>query len=150
MPKFGYSAKIEGPCGKAFGREMRISPKHAMEICRAIRNMRLSGAREYLEDVQKKKRAIPFVRHRKKLAHRKGAGGSGQYPVKAAREILKVLKNAEANASYRGLDIEKLKIVHASAYKGITIPGILPRAFGRATPHNKPLTNVEIILKEVS
>ncbi len=128
---------------------MRISPKHAMEVCRAIRNMHLAAAKEYLEDVQKKKRAVPFMRHRKKLAHRKGVGGSGQYPVKAAREILKVLKNAEANASYKGLDTEKLRIVHASAYKGITIPGILPRAFGRATPHNKPLTNVEIILKEV-
>ncbi|HDI12849.1 MAG: 50S ribosomal protein L22 [Hadesarchaea archaeon] len=149
MPKFGYSTRVEGPCGKAFGREMRISPKHAMEVCRAIRNMRLDAAKRYLEDVQKKKKAVPFMRHRKKLAHRKGVGGSGQYPVKAAREILKVLKNAEANAGYKGLDTEKLRIVHASAYKGITVPGILPRAFGRATPHNKPLTNVEIILKEV-
>jgi large subunit ribosomal protein L22 len=150
MPKFGYSAKIDGPCAKAFGKEMRISPKHAMEVCRAIRGMRLSAAKEYLEAVQKKKKAVPFVHHRKKLAHRRGAGGSGQYPVKAAREILKVLKNAEANATYKGLDAEKLRVVHASAYKGITIPGIIPRAFGRSSPSNNPLTNVEIILKEVS
>ncbi len=150
MPKFGYSDKIEGPCAKAFGKEMRVSPKHATEVCRAIRGMRLNAAKEYLQAVREKKKAVPFVRHRKKVAHRKGAGDSGRYPVKAAREILKVLNNAEANASYKGFDIEKLKIVHASAYKGITIPGILPRAFGRATPFNKPLTNVEIVLKEAS
>jgi large subunit ribosomal protein L22 len=150
MPQFGYSAKISGPCARAFGKELRVSPKHAMEVCRAIRGMRLNAAKEYLEAVQKKKRAVPFVRHRKKLAHRRGVGGSGQYPVKAAREILKVLKNAEANATYKGLDVEKLRIVHASAYKGTTIPGILPRAFGRSTPYNNPLTNVEIILKEMS
>ena len=93
---------------------------------------------------------MPFKRHRKKLAHRRGAGGSGRFPAKAARAILRVLENAEANATYKGLDAEKLMIVHASANKGITIPGFIPRAFGRATPFNKPLTNVEITLKEVS
>ncbi len=150
MPKFGYSAKIEGPCARAFGKEMRVSPKHAMEVCRAIRGMRLRAAKEYLEAVQTKRKAVPFVRHRKKLAHRRGVGGSGQYPVKAAREILKVLKNAEANAGYKGLDAEKLKVVHASAYKGITLPGILPRAFGRTSAANALMTNVELVLKEAS
>ncbi len=150
MPKFGYSAKIDEPCARAFGKEKRVSPKHAMEVCRAIRGMRLSDAKEYLEAVRAKRKAVPFVRHKKKLAHRKGMHGSGQYPVKAAREILKVLKNAEANASYKGLDVEKLLIVHACAYKGITLPGTVPRAFGRTTPFNKPLANIEIALKEAS
>ncbi len=150
MPKFGYSAKVEGTCARSFGKELRVSPKHAMEVCRAIRGMRLNAAKGYLEAVIKKKKAVPFMRHRKKLAHRRGVPGSGQYPVKATRGILKVLKNAEANASYKGLDAEKLRVVHASAYKGITIPGVLPRAFGRSSPYNTPLTNVEIVLKEVS
>lgn len=130
----------------AIGKERRMSPKQAMEICRAIKGMSLKEAKEYLEAVQLKQRPVPILRHRKKVAHR-GAKGSGQYPVKAAREILKVLKNAEANASYKGLDVEKLRVVHASAYKGISIPGYIPRAFGRSSPANTPLTNVEIILK---
>ncbi|KUO41612.1 MAG: 50S ribosomal protein L22 [Hadesarchaea archaeon DG-33] len=150
MPKFGYSKKVDEPCAKAFGREMRVSPKHAMEVCRAIKGMRLATAKEYLQAVVDKKKPVPFKRHRKKVAHRRGAGGSGQFPVKTARAILKILENAEANATYKGLDAEKLKIVHASAHKGITIPGFLPRAFARATPFNKPLTNVEIILKEAT
>jgi len=130
------------------GREMRISPKDAVEVCRAIRGMRLKDAKSYLEEVMKKQRPVPFRRHRKKLAHTRGAGGAGAYPVKAARAVLKVLENAEANASYKGLEVDRLRIVHASAKRGFTIPGFLPRAFGRATPYNRPLTNVEIILKE--
>ena len=150
MPKFGYSAKVEEPCARALGKEMRVSPKHAMEVCRAIRGMKLTAAKGYLQAVAAKRRPVPFKLHRKKLAHRRGAGGSGQFPVKAARAISMVLENAEANATYKGLDPEKLRVVHASAYKGITIPGFLPRAFARATPFNKLLTNVEIVLKEVA
>ncbi|MEM2890418.1 MAG: 50S ribosomal protein L22 [Candidatus Hadarchaeum sp.] len=146
MPKFGYSAKIEGLVARAFGKEVRVSPKQAMEVCRAIRGMSLNAAKEYLEAVQQKKRAVPILRHRKKVAHR-GPKGSGQYPVKAVREILKVLKNAEANAIYKGLEVEKLKVVHAAAYKGTSIPGFMPRAFGRSSPATSPLTNIEIILK---
>ena len=150
MPKLGYSAKINEPCAKAMGKEMRVSPKHAMEVCRTICGMRLPQAKEYLESVKEKKKAVPFKRHRKKLAHRRGLTGwdAGQYPVKAVGAILEVLQNAEANASYKGLDLERLRIVHAGAQKGITIPGILPRAFGRSSAFNKPTTNIEIILKE--
>ncbi|MGQ9788322.1 MAG: 50S ribosomal protein L22 [Candidatus Hadarchaeaceae archaeon] len=147
MPKFGYSAEIEEPAARALGKERRISPKQAMEVCRAIRGMSLNEAKEYLEAVQQKKKVVPILRHRKKVAHR-GSKGSGQYPVKVAREILKVLKNAEANAIYKGMDVEKLKVFHVSAYKGFSLPGFIPRAFGRSSPAASPLTNIEIILKE--
>lgn len=148
MPRFGYSMKVEEPCARAYGKEMRVSPKDAVEVCRTIRGMFLEKAKEYLEDVCKKRRAIPYSIHKKKLAHKKGTKGGGAYPVKTAKEILRVLKNAEENAKYKGLDPDKLKIIHASAYRGIRIRGILPRAFGRATAFDKPLTNVEIFLKE--
>jgi large subunit ribosomal protein L22 len=151
MPKFGYSAKVEEPCARAMGKELRISPKHAMEVCRAIKGARLAEAKEYLLAVIEKRKPVPYKHHRKKLAHRRGLSGwdAGQYPVKAAKYILEVLENAEANAKYKGLDPDKLRIVHASAQKGIVIPGFIPRAFARATPFNTPTTNVEIILKEV-
>ncbi len=152
MPRFGYSAKVEGPCAKAIGKEIRVSPKHAVEVCRAIRGMRLAAAKEYLQAVVEKEKAVPFKRHRKKLAHRGALQGGdvGKYPVKAARAILGVLENAEANARYKGLDEEKLRVIHAGAQRGIIIPGFKPRAFARASPFNTPTTNVEIILKEVA
>lgn len=129
---------------------MRISPKDAVQVCRAIKGMLLPRAKDYLEEVRRKRKAVAYLTHNKKLSHKKGLKGSGAYPVKAAREILKVLKNAEENARYKGLDVDKLKVIHASAYKGMVIRGIIPRAFGRATEFNKPLTNVEIFLKEAS
>jgi len=153
MPKFGYSIKVEEKTrAKALGKEMRVSPKHAMEVCSAIRGMRLGEAKEYLQAVVEKRRAVPYKRHKKKLAHRGGIPGSdaGQYPVKAAEAILEVLANAEANAKYKGLDVEKLRVIHASAQKGITLPGFKPRAFGRASPFVTPTTNVEIVVEEVT
>ncbi|KXB02085.1 50S ribosomal protein L22 [candidate division MSBL1 archaeon SCGC-AAA261F19] len=150
MPKIGYSAKIEDKeCAKAMGKELRISPKDSAEVCRAIKDMNLGKAKEFLELVINKEKPVPYRKHGKKLAHKKGSGyGSGRYPVKAARAILDVLDNAEANASYKGMDSERLKITHASAKKGIVIPGFKPRAFGRATASNRQTTNVEIILEE--
>lgn len=114
--------------------------------------MRLTAAKGYLQAVIAKKQAVPFKRYYKKLAHRKGLRGwdVGKYPVKAARGILKVLENAEANATYKGLDPDKLQIIHASAQRGIVIPGFRPRAFARATPSNTPTTNVEIVVKEAA
>ncbi len=132
------------------GRELRVSPKHMGEVCRAIRGMKIERAREYLQAVIDKKRAIPYRRYRKKLAHRKGLPkwDAGRYPVKAARAVLEVIGNAEANAGYKGMATEKLKIIHASAQRGLIIPGFVPRAFGRASPSNTPTTNVEIVVKE--
>ena len=57
---------------RAAGRSLQISPKHAVEICREIRGMYLDEAKEYLEDVIQKKRAVPFRRHNKKVGHRRG------------------------------------------------------------------------------
>jgi len=150
MPHHRYSLEVEEPCAKAYGRELRISCKHAEEICRAIKGMSLEECKKFLESVIRKEVAVPFRRHNKKLGHRRGCGGAGRFPVKAAKEFLKLLQNAEANATYKGMAPEKLRIVHACAKKGTVIPGYLPRAFARATPWNQELTNVEIILKEVS
>jgi large subunit ribosomal protein L22 len=136
---------------KASGRSLKISPKHAVEICRTIRGMEIEEAKEYLEDVIEMKKPVPFKRHNKKVGHRKGLKGwpTGRYPVKAASQILDVLINAEANAEYQGLDTENLKIEHISSHRGYVIRGWTPRAFGRASPFNTPTTHIQVILGEI-
>ncbi|MBS7640793.1 50S ribosomal protein L22 [Candidatus Bathyarchaeota archaeon] len=134
---------------RASGRELRISPKAAREVCAAIKGMMLEEAKEFLRNVIAKRVAVPYRRYKKKLPHRRGLGGAGRYPVKAASKILKVLENAEANAEYKGFDIEKLRIIHASAYPGARIRRYMPRAFGRATRWFETLTHVEVVLEEV-
>lgn len=133
---------------KAYGYELHCSPKDSRNICYAIRGMNVDAAKQYLEEIVEMKRALPAVFHKQKVAHRKGIG-PGTYPQKAARYMLKVLKNAENNAEYKGFDVENLKITHASAYRGRVIRGFMPRAQGRATDWNKKTTNIEIILEEV-
>jgi len=153
MPNWGYSVGWVDPekTAKASGRELRISPKDAREVCACIRGMMLEEAKKFLEDVIAKKKPVPFRRYKKKVAHRKGLHKfyAGRYPVKAAKKILDVLKNAEANAEYKGLDTEHLKIIHAAAYPGAKIRKYIPRAFGRSTPYFQTLCHVEIVLEEV-
>jgi large subunit ribosomal protein L22 len=133
------------------GMELHISPKHAREICRTLRGMRANLARTYLEDVIALKRAIPFKRYRRNVAHRHGLVGwdAGRYPEKAAKAVLNVLDNALANAEYKGMESDKMRILHAGTKKGRTIQGWMPRAMGRATPKNTETVSVEMVLTEV-
>ncbi len=144
---YAYQPEDETRAAKAMGYEMDISFKHAVEICRAIRGRKVQDAIKYLEDVVAMKRVVPFRKYKKKVAHKSGLEKwyAGRYPQKAARHILKILKNLEANAEYKGLEVERLIIVHAQAKKGRVLKRYMPRAFGRATPRFKQLTTVEFI-----
>jgi len=156
VPKWGYSIAEEEldpeKTVRASGRELRVSPKHAREVCRTIRGMTLTQAKQYLKDVMDKKRAVPFRRFKKKLGHRHGLekAYAGKYPVKAAKHILKIVEGAEANAEYKGLDTERLRIIHASASKGMKIKRYMIRAQGRSTQKFKTLSHIEIVLEEQS
>ncbi|RLE82671.1 MAG: 50S ribosomal protein L22 [Thermoprotei archaeon] len=150
--RWNFSAQDLDPMRTAIasGRDLRISWKHAVEICRCIKGLKVEDAEKLLENVINMRRPIPFRRFHKKVAHRRQLTKwpSGRWPVKAAKEILKVLKNAEANAEYKGLDTTRLWVVHAAAHKGLKIRKYIPRAFGRATPYFQQLVHVEIALME--
>jgi large subunit ribosomal protein L22 len=111
--------------------------------------MKASDARKFLEDVIVLKQAVPFKRHHDGTGHRKGPMAAGRYPVNASKEILKVLKNAESNAEYKGLEPANMYIVHAAIQRGRVVHGFMPRARGRATPKDTETVNIEIILSEV-
>ena len=129
---------------KAMGKELHISRKHAHEIATAIKGMKLDIAREFLENVVALKQAVPYKRYTRNIPHRKGMC-TGRYPQKAAKEFLNVLKNAESNAAYKGLDSENMRITHVATKKGHTYMGQFPRAQGRATPMKHETVTVEMI-----
>lgn len=153
LPKWGYSITDLDPevTVKASGRELRVSPKAAREVCAAIKGMTLDEAKEFLEQVIAKRKPVPFRRYKKKIPHRRDIQGfyAGRYPVKAARMILEILESAEANAIYKGLDLERLKIIHASAYPGAKLKRFIPRAFGRSSPRFETLCHIEIVLEQM-
>ncbi|MHA1268749.1 MAG: 50S ribosomal protein L22 [Candidatus Helarchaeota archaeon] len=137
---------------KAVGRDVRVSPKPVREICNCIRGMTLEKAKKFLEDVVDMKVAVPFKRHNGHVGHRKGLDrfrwDAGRYPVKAAREVLLVIENAENNAEYKGLDIDRIKIIHAMVHHAPIVKKYIPRAFRRSTPYYRRLSHIEIVLQE--
>ncbi len=145
--KLNYSIEPEPEkTSKALGKELHISKKHAHEIASAIKGMKLNRARGFLEDVSRLKQAVPYKRYTRNIPHRKGMC-TGRYPQKAAKEFLRVLKNAESNATYKGLDPENMRITHIATKKGHTYVGRFPRAQGRVTPKNHETVSVEMILE---
>jgi large subunit ribosomal protein L22 len=154
MPKWGYSIIEEEldpeKTAKASGREIRVSHKAAREVCRTVKGMRLAKAKTYLRDVMEKRKAVPFRRYKKKLGHRHGLekAFAGRYPVKAAQKVLRVIEAAEANAENKGLDVDRLRVLHAAAYQGMKIKRFTPRAHGRSSPKYDTTTHIEIVLDE--
>ncbi|MCD6445634.1 50S ribosomal protein L22 [Candidatus Bathyarchaeota archaeon] len=153
MPKWGYSITEEldpERTVKVSGREVRVSHKSAREVCKTIKGMMLDEAKKYLKEVMDKKKPVPFTRFKKKAAHRHGLqkGFAGRYPVKVAKQILKMLDEAEANAENKGLDIDRLRIIHAAAYPGMKIKAYMPRAMGRNAPTFETLCHIELALEE--
>ena len=131
-------------------REKAISHKHAREVAVAIKGMSIEKARDYLMDVVKAKRAVPFRRYKNEVGHKSDTGVmSGRYPKKAAGEFIKLLDNLESNAEYRGMDLDRLKIVNATVHKGRKIERFTPRAMGRASPKVDILTHVELVAQEI-
>lgn len=156
-PRWIYPPQFSGErVAKALGRELRISFKESAEIAKVIRGMGLDEAIEYLEKVVEMKAPVPYTRHRKQVAHRRGVGELfpelqtpvGRFPVKAARSILKVLRNARNNAESQGMDPGRLVIVHAAAHRGRYLKRYMPRAFSRSTPWFSSTTNFEVVVAE--
>jgi len=154
VPKWGYSIE-EGELDpektvKASARETSVSHKAAREICRTIKGMMLTPAKQYLKDVMVKKKPVPFRRYQKKLGHRHGLEKTfaGRYPIKAASKVLKLLEEAEANAENKGLDTDRLRIIHAATSQGMKVKRSLPRAQGRSSPMYDILVHVEVALEE--
>lgn len=153
LPLFRYSFERYDPLlhVKASGREVDVSPKNAREVCVAIKGRLLKDAKEYLEKVQEKEQSVPFRRYKRGGAHRSESPGfhAGAYPVKAAREVLSVLNNLEANAEFKGLDLDRLMIIHAAAQRGRLSKSYTPRSQGRSSPSFNTLVHIEVVGTEV-
>ena len=153
MPHYGYSFEGFDPAVhvRASGREVNVSPKAAREVANTIRGMTVAKAIDLLEQVEQKKMPVAFRRHKLKVGHRSELQGfpTGTYPVKTAKAFLNVLHNLEGNSEFKGLDPDRVSIIHAAGYAGRTIKDYTPRAFGRSSPNFHQLVHIEIVGKEL-
>ncbi len=152
MPNFKYSVTSfnEEKMVKASGRDLNISIKHAREVCNYLRGRHIDEAKKILNNVMEMKEPVPFKRFNLNVGHRKGLKGwpAGRYPVKAAKQILRVIENAESNAENKGLDLERLWVKHLIAQRGPKMKRIFYRAMGRSTPKERQLVHIEAVLEE--
>ena len=153
MARIDYSQKISGDnIAKAKANELNMSPKHSIEIATFIRHQRVTDAIAYLNEVVGLKKAIPFRRFNRNVAHKRGLPGNwdaGRYPVKASKAYIRVLESVKKNAEYIGLDADNLEIIHVSANRGRAQKSFFPRAMGRATPKVRETVNLEVVVREV-
>ncbi|MBW2994784.1 50S ribosomal protein L22 [Candidatus Woesearchaeota archaeon] len=138
-----YSTQVEGETAKVLGKDLTISKKHSVEICRFIRKKKLSKAKELLNKVLKKEIAVPYQKHTWNLAHKKSTQGPGRYPLKAVKAILGLVEAVEANAQFKGMNTGNLVIEHINAHQASR-----PWHFGRQRRRKMKRTHVEIIVKE--
>ncbi len=122
-----YTFTPEQKHAKAYGSNLRISPKNAGILCRAINKKKLSAGRRLLSDIVERRRSL-----------------EGKYYSKAAEEVLSLLNSCEKNATNAGLELGKM-FIHATAYRG----SVLRRRRRRSGFGSRmKITNVEMMLIE--
>ncbi len=127
MPlKYAYSPKSE-KFARAYGRGLRVSTKSSTQVCRAITGLNLQKGKTLLSKLLEQKESL-----------------DGKYYTNTTSELLNLLKSAESNAEFKGLDIDRL-IIHASAHTGFAF--WRPRRFKMRRQKIK-ITNVQIILEQ--
>lgn len=103
---------VNGLAGaKAIGHDLRVHFKNTYETAAAIKKdkrgnpMKLSAAKQLLEQVIEGKRCIPFRRYNGGIGRTAQAkefkASQGRWPQKSCKILLDLLKNAEANAEVR-------------------------------------------------
>tara|TARA_Y100000310_G_scaffold265631_1_gene276774 strand:- start:9533 stop:10138 length:606 start_codon:yes stop_codon:yes gene_type:complete len=97
----------------ARGISLKISPKHSFAICKVIKRKSPENAIKRLDAVVNMKRAIPMAGL--EVAHQHGKGLAGaKFPRNACLEIIKVIKQAEANSVVAGIENPIITIAKAN------------------------------------
>jgi large subunit ribosomal protein L22 len=107
----------------------KVSLKHSLVVCRAIRGKRVDKAKKFLQDVLNEKRSL-----------------NGKHYTNTVKKFLEVLRAAGANAKEKNLAADKLFIKNAIANKGEE--QYRPRTRWRLRGRKGRSTNIEIILEE--
>jgi len=124
--------------------DLPVSWKNVVVVGDFIRGRNLGKAKSLLEDVIKKKVAVPFPCFNKDRGHKKGKMAAGKYPVKTAREVLNLLKSAESNAINMGMNASNLVVTKFIGNKGTT-----SWRFGRKRRREAKRAHIELFLAEI-
>merc|ERR1712139_698504 len=114
--------------------------------------MSLKRAKMYLENVLKKKQAVPFRFFNGCIGRHAQAKMTGatqcRRPTKSCQFLLHLLKNAESNAEVKGLDVDALEIFHIQVNRAQKQRRRTYRAHGRTNPYMSSPSHIELVLSE--
>ncbi|GFV86280.1 60S ribosomal protein L17 [Trichonephila clavipes] len=137
---------------KARGSNLRVRFKNTRETAQAIKKMSLRRAQRYLKNVIAKKEIVPFRRYNggvgRKAQAKQWGTTQGRWPKKSAEFLLQLLRNAESNADYKGLDVDRLVVEHIQVNRAPKMRRRTYRAHGRINPYMSSPSHIEVILSE--
>lgn len=126
---------------EARAQNQRVSQKHCVEIGRWLKDDKVERAKEKLKKVIDEEQPVPYTKYNRDLSHKKGMG-PGRYPVKAAKEMLRILKSVEENGKYKGLENMKVSKVVINQGRRMRTP---KRQRGRSPKS----ANINITVEEI-
>merc|ERR1719486_618942 len=114
--------------------------------------MKLKVAQQYLQDVCEKKRCIPFRKYTgccgRTAQAKEFKMSQGRWPIKSAKILLDLLRNAESNAEFKNLDTDNLVVHHIQVNPAQQGRRKTYRAHGRIGPYMSCPCHIEMILQE--
>merc|ERR1711974_330302 len=140
-----YALEPENPTKsvKAKGSNLRVHFKNTHETAQAIKGMKLTRAKAYLNAVLNHKECIPFryyMGSTGRTAQAKQFGTTtGRWPKKSCQYILQLLQNAESNAEVKRLNVKQLVVSHIQVNMAQVMRRRTYRAHGHWPLHVPPV-----------
>ncbi|KAK4056929.1 60S ribosomal protein L17B [Microbotryomycetes sp. JL221] len=140
--------------GISKGTYLRVHFKNTRETAAALQGLDLAKALTYLEDVQAHRQCIPYRRFNGAVGRtaqaKKHGVVQGRWPVKSAKFLSGLLKNAQANAEVNGLDVNELVIRNIVVQQAPKTHRRTYRAHGRINPYKGHPCHIEIVLQPLA
>jgi len=155
MGETRYQAEVgkASKTARAMLKNAPVSVKYSTEICNQIKTRPVNKAIEFMQRIISHEEYLPLKRYNKKVAHRKGQAKEGEkagrYPEKVANAFIQLLELAKTNADFKGLDPEKLLIIHAYANMGMNRYSYQSKGRIAGKARRRNATNIEIIVQEM-
>merc|ERR1712050_246098 len=131
---------------------LRVHFKNTRETAQVIKAMPLHRSTKYLKNVIAHKEIVPFRRFMGGVGRHAQANvhgtAQGRWPLKSAEFLLHLLKNAESNAEYKGLDADHLVVEHIQVNRAPKMRRRTYRAHGRINPYMSSPSHIEVVLVE--
>ena len=152
MTKYAKKPVLSDKAAHACRRDTPAHFKNTHEAGNAIRGRTIENAKRYLNDVLAHKRCIPIRKHKSHVGRTGQATEfgvtQGRWFDKSVRFLLELIKNLEANAKAKQLDIKKLVLTHVQVNRAPKGRRRTFRAHGRVTPYLSSPCHIEMFAEE--